>query len=128
MLGANFATVGWPACGEIDVMEHRGNHLNIIHGTLHHPGNFGGNAVGGSTRINNATTEFNIYAAEWCEEFINFYVNDNLYFSFKNNPGLPFNHNHFIIINCAMGGNFGGNIDPNFVSSNFEIDYVRVYQ
>ena len=128
MLGSDIGTVGWPACGEIDVMEHVGNQLNKIYGTLHHPGHSGGNPDGGSTIIDKATEEFHIYKLDWSQEKIKFYVDDEMYYSFSNSSTVPFNNNFFIIMNCAMGGNFGGTIDPEFKSSTFEIDYVRVYQ
>lgn len=128
MLGSNFTTVGWPACGEIDVMEHLGRQLNTIYGTVHHPGHSGGSADGGTTVISNATTEFHIYAAEWTASTIKFSVDGVVYYTFNNSASLPFNQPFFIIMNVAMGGNFGGTIDPAFVSSAMEIDYVRVYQ
>lgn len=128
MLGDNINTVGWPACGEIDIMEHVGNQLNKIYGTVHYPGFSGGNAVGGTTMISNVTTEFHKYAAEWNGSTIKFSVDDVVFFTFNNNSSLPFNQNFFLILNVAMGGNFGGAVDPAFVSANMEIDYIRVYQ
>ncbi|MFM2360839.1 MAG: Beta-glucanase precursor [Bacteroidota bacterium] len=128
MLGNNINTVGWPACGEIDVMEHVGNQLNKIFGTVHHPGHSGGNADGGTVVISNATTEFHVYAAEWTASSIKFSVDGNVFYTFPNTSSLPFNQNFFIILNVAMGGNFGGAIDPAFTSASMEVDYVRVYQ
>jgi beta-glucanase (GH16 family) len=128
MLGNNISTVGWPACGEIDVMEHVGNQLNKIFGTVHHPGHSGGNADGGTVVISNATTEFHVYAAEWTASSIKFSVDGNVFYTFSNTSSLPFNQNFFIILNVAMGGNFGGAIDPAFTSASMEVDYVRVYQ
>lgn len=127
MLGSNIDTTPWPACGEIDIMEHLGNQLNKIYGTLHHPGHSGGTADGGTTNIANATTEFHIYICDWRADAIKFYVDNQLFYTFTNSASLPFNQNFFLIVNCAMGGNFGGTIDPNFVSSTFEVDYIRVY-
>lgn len=127
MLGDNIGTVGWPACGEIDVMEHLGNQLNKIYGTLHYPGHSGGTADGATTMISNASTEFHIYTLDWRADSIKFYVDNQLFKTFANSTSVPFNQNFFLIINCAIGGNFGGAIDPNFVSSTFEIDYVRIY-
>ena len=127
MLGDNIDTASWPACGEIDIMEHLGNQLNKIYGTLHYPGHSGGSADGATTVISNATTEFHLYSLDWRSDAIRFYVDNQLFKTFLNTPSLPFNQNFFLIFNTAMGGNFGGTIDPNFVSSTFEIDYVRVY-
>lgn len=128
MLGNNISTAGWPACGEIDIMEHVGNTPNKIYGTLHHPGHSGGSADGGNTIIADATTAFHNYIVEWSATTIKFYVDTQLYYTFANNAGLPFNQNFFVILNQAMGGNFGGAISPSFTSATFEIDYVRVYQ
>ena len=127
MLGDTITTVGWPACGEIDIMEHVGNTQNKIYGTLHYPNFSGGNAVSKTATISNASSEFHIYALDWSADTINFYVDDTLFHSFINTSALPFNQNFFFIINCAMGGNFGGVIDPDFISSTFEVDYIRVY-
>ena len=128
MLGDNFLSAGWPACGEIDIMEHIGNSLNKIYGTLHYPGRSGGNADGATTMINNASTAFHKYTLEWTDVSIKIYVDDLLYYSFANNPTTPFNQNFFLILNLAMGGNMGGTIDPAFTSDTMEVDYVRVYQ
>lgn len=127
MLGSDINTNPWPACGEIDIMEHVGNNLNRIYGTLHHPGHSGGNADGGNVLINNATTEFHVYSCDWSASSIKFYVDNVLFYTFSNNNSLPFNKPFFFIFNCAMGGNFGGAVDPNFTSATLEVDYVHVY-
>jgi len=128
MLGSNVSTVAWPACGEIDIMEHIGNQQNKIYGTLHHPGHSGGNGDGGTVNIPNVSTEFHKYSLDWSAATIKISVDDVPFFTFSNNSSLPFNQNFFIILNVAMGGTFGGTIDPAFSSSTLEIDYVRVYQ
>ncbi len=128
MLGDNIGTAGWPACGEIDIMEHLGNSLNKIFGTLHYTGHSGGSGDSSNTIISNASTEFHIYTLDWRADSIKFYIDNQLFKNFTNTSSLPFNQKFFIIMNCAIGGGFGGAIDPNFVSSTFEIDYVRVYE
>jgi len=128
MLGSNIDQVGWPACGEIDIMEHVGNQENKIYHTLHYPGHSGGNATGFNHMISNATTEFHIYTMEWTAASILFFVDGTLKYTFPNNGTVPYNHNFFIILNVAMGGNFGGAIDPAFSSGAMEIDYIRVYK
>lgn len=128
MLGNNISTSGWPACGEIDIMEHLGRDLNKIYGTVHHPGHSGGNADGGTVVISNATTQFHIYTMEWTASSIKFSVDNVTYYTFPNASTLPFNQNFFLLLNFALGGNFGGAIDPAFTAATFEIDYVRVYQ
>jgi beta-glucanase (GH16 family) len=128
MLGNNINTVNWPGCGEIDIMEHVGNQLNKIFGTLHYPGRSGGNADGTTIIIPDATTAFHNYILEWSASSIKIYVDTQLYFTFTNSASTPFNQNFFMILNMAMGGNFGGTIDPAFTSATMEVDYIRVYQ
>ena len=128
MLGDNFSTVSWPACGEIDIMEHRGSELNKITGAFHYPGFYGGSAKVNTTTIANATTEFHIYKLEWTATVMNIFVDDKLFHSLPNNANIPYNQNFFFLLNIAMGGGFGGAVDPSFSSATFEIDYVRVYQ
>lgn len=128
MLGSDIAIAGWPACGEIDIMEHRGSELNKIFGTLHYPGRSGGNADGGTTVISNATTEFHIYSLEWSASSIQIYVDGLLYHTVNNSGSIPFNHDFFFIMNVAMGGGFAGNIDPAFTKDSMEVDYIRVYK
>ncbi|NER15333.1 family 16 glycosylhydrolase [Leptobacterium flavescens] len=128
MLGADFETNIWPGAGEIDIMEHVGNQQNTIFGSTHDPNNFGGNARTGTTTVSDASTEFHVYAVEWNETDIRFFVDDQLYFTASNNGSLPFNKDFFIILNVAMGGNFGGVIDGGFTESVMEVDYIRIYQ
>jgi len=128
MLGSNIGTVSWPACGEIDIMEHRGSELNKIFGTLHYPGRSGGNADGTTTIISNASTEFHIYTMEWNASTIKIAVDNTVFFTYANTAASPFNQNFFLILNVAMGGNFGGAVDPAFSTAALEIDYIRVYQ
>lgn len=128
MLGQNYQTDIWPKSGEIDIMEHVGNDQNTIHSTLHFPGNSGGNGVGKTTNVPTASTEFHIYSMEWTPEFIKFLVDGKVYHTFANSADKPFNADFFLILNVAMGGNFGGAIDPDFTASTMEIDYVKVYQ
>ncbi len=128
MLGNNISTTPWPACGEIDIMEHVGNQLNKIYGTLHYPGRSGGNADGATIIIPDATTTFHNYILEWSASSIKIYVDTQLFYTFANNASSPFNQNFFIILNMAIGGNFGGVVAPAFTSATMEVDYVRVYQ
>lgn len=127
-LGANYKTVPWPACGEIDFMEHVGNQQNKIFGTIHYPGFSGGSAISGSKVIVNASTEFHIYKVIWNSATIRFYVDNVLYQTATNSATLPFNKDFFLILNVAMGGNFGGAIDAAFTQSAMEVDYIRIYQ
>ncbi|MEO7310963.1 MAG: family 16 glycosylhydrolase [Chitinophagaceae bacterium] len=128
MLGSNISTTPWPGCGEIDIMEHLGRDLNKIYSTMHYPGHSGSGGVGGTTVISNATTEFHKYGMEWSAASLKFYVDDVLFFTFANTPATPFNQNFFIILNLAIGGDFGGPVDPAFTGGTMEVDYIRVYQ
>jgi beta-glucanase (GH16 family) len=128
MLGDNISTVSWPACGEIDIMEHVGRDLNKIISAFHYPVFFGGNAKVSTTMVPTATTEFHVYKLEWTPASMQIFVDDKLFHTLPNSPSIPYNQNFFMILNIAMGGNLGGPIDPSFTSTTFEIDYVRVYQ
>jgi len=128
MLGANFDVVGWPETGEIDIMEWVGNNPNEISSALHFPENFGSNAVFDSTPIQNASSEFHTYSVEWTQDNIIFLLDGVEFFTFTNDDSLPFNKDFFLIMNVAMGGGFGGDIDPAFQESTMEVDYIRVYQ
>lgn len=128
MLGQNYATKPWPACGEIDIMEHVGNNQNVILSTLHYPGHSGGGGNTGSKTIPNVSTEFHVYKAIWSPASVTTFVDDVQIHSVPNDGTLPFNSDFFLILNVAMGGNLGGNIDAAFTQSSMEVDYVRVYQ
>ena len=127
MLGSNVASVGWPKCGEIDILESVGKNLDQNHSSLHSEGRSGATPDTGIIKVPNSNTEFHIYTAEWTATSIKFYVDDILYYTFGNSDKFPFNKNFYLIVNLAMGGVWGGPVDPSFTSSTFEIDYIRVY-
>ena len=128
MLGQNYATNIWPACGEIDIMEHKGNQPNQILGSVHYTGRSGGNSVTSQTTASSVSTTFHKYKVIWSPLSIRFYVDNVLFHSVINTNSLPFNSDFFLIMNVAMGGTFGGTVDPAFTQSSMEVDYVRVYQ
>jgi len=128
LLGSNYQTKIWPACGEIDILEHVGKQLNTIHGTLHYPEHHGENATTKTTELATATTNFHVYSVDWNKDEIIFKVDGKAYHTFKSSPQYPFHHDFFIILNMAMGGYFGGDVDPSINEAIYEIDYVRVYQ
>lgn len=130
LLGANFSTVGWPQCGEIDIMEQTGWDKNTVLATCHwlNQSDSTNASYGLTTPISNATSGFNIYSMEWSETEIKIFVNNEEYYVLELNSDLPFNHDFFLIFNVALGGSLGGTIDPGFTSDTMEIDYVRVYQ
>ena len=132
MLGANFETVGWPTTGEIDIMEHVGNNQNVVSSAIHTPSSFGNTVNKGELEVANVSSEFHIYSVNWSADEISFLVDDVIYYTYapadKNLDNWPFDAGQFFIMNVAMGGTFGGDIDPAFVESTMEIDYIRVYQ
>lgn len=128
---SEFGSTGWPACGEIDIMEHWGFNQNTIQAALHTPSSSGNTTNKGSTRGVDVSNTFHIYAMEWTEDKIDFYYDDELYYSYapstKNSSTWPYNAPQYLLLNIAMGG-VGGEIDPAFTESEMVIDYVRVYQ
>lgn len=132
---------GWPDSGEIDIMEHVGYDDDAIHGTVHTSiyNHKQGSQKGGSVNdVDDATSEFHIYKIEWLPDRIDFYLDDEMYFSYQPNkfsscPSRniwPFNGDFFLILNIAIGGDWGGaqGVDDDIFPTSMEIDYVRVYQ
>ncbi|WKB81390.1 family 16 glycosylhydrolase [Cellulophaga lytica] len=128
MLGANFDEVGWPNCGEIDIMEQTGQDKSKTSGALHQPDAFAGNAFTNEIANETSTTEFHNYSVEWTTAEIKILVDDTVFLTYANTNSTPFNLDFFMILNVAMGGTLGGTVDPGFVQDSMEIDYVRVYQ
>lgn len=133
LLGANIDEgVNWPACGEIDVMEHVGNNPGTVQSAMHTPSSYGNTSNKGSQFISSATSEFHIYKLEWTFEKMVFSVDDNIHYTYqpsvRNLNTWPFDSNQFLILNVAMGGSLGGTIPATFTQSTMEIDYVRIYQ
>lgn len=127
-LGANFSTVSWPASGEMDILEQRGDDKNTVFSTIHYPGNFAGGGPTKSTELTTSTTEFHKYTIEWSAAEIKFAIDDQVYHTLPNDSSLPFNADFFFILNVAMGGTLGGTVDPNFTEDMMEIDYIKVFQ
>ncbi|WP_406684695.1 glycoside hydrolase family 16 protein [Seonamhaeicola sp. MEBiC1930] len=127
MLGSNFPTVGWPTSGEIDIMEQTGQDKNTVLGTVHWFDN-GTASFGETTPLADSGSEFHIYSLDWSADKMYILVDNVPFFEFNNNETLPFNADFFFILNIAMGGTLGGDIDPAFTEDTMEIDYVRVYQ
>ncbi|MBL7473980.1 family 16 glycosylhydrolase [Robertkochia sediminum] len=128
MLGANINEVGWPKCGEIDIMEHVGNNPGRVSAATHDEFFYSSSARYNATNVDNVSTEFHVYSLEWDQNGMNFFVDDKLFFNSPNDNTLPYNQDFFLILNIAMGGNLGGDIDPAFQSGSMEIDYIRVFQ
>jgi beta-glucanase (GH16 family) len=132
MLGANFSSVGWPACGEIDIMEQKGWEKGKISSSLHNLSSSGNTENVAKTDVPNSTSEFHVYAMNWTAERIEFSVDGDVFYSYgpatKNNQNWPYTASQFIILNVAMGGDLGGDIPSDFTENKMEIDYVRVYR
>jgi len=128
---SQFGRVNWPACGEIDIMEHWGNNPDVIHGTIHTPSSFGASVNTRTQRLSQVSTNFYIYSIIWDESKIEFLINNSVFYTYspqvKNSNTWPFDKPQYLLLNIAMGGT-GGAIDPNFTESAMEIDYVRIYQ
>lgn len=133
MLGTNFKEIGWPLCGEIDIMEFVGHDPNHIHGTVHYDVDgkhtFKGNKIETQAPFN----DFHVYAIEWFEDRIDFFFDEKKYNTFlideagkgeDNRFRKPF----FLLINLALGGAWGGEIDDSIFPQKYLIDYVRVYE
>ncbi len=129
LLGANYDPVGWPTCGEIDIMEQKGWDKNNVLGTCHWSDNGNYAGYGLETAVANSSGNFHVYKLEWTEGgSIRIFVDDVEFFVMTTNSTMPFNKDFFFILNVAMGGNLGGDIDPAFTEDSMEIDYIRVYQ
>lgn len=134
MLGADIDTVGWPNCGEIDVMEHVGRLPKTVFGTIHGPGYSGGDSIGGSLPFfDDVADDYHLFAVEWDVNVIRWYVDDILYFTATpaslGTRDWVFDHDHFLILNVAVGGNFGGPLgSATTFPQELLIDYVRVYE
>jgi beta-glucanase (GH16 family) len=137
MLGEDLTAVGWPKCGEIDIMENIGKEPGKIHGSLHGPSSTGRTSDLTSTFSlpagQNFADDFHLYAVEWQPDSIRFYVDSNLYATFTSSQWPAggewvFNHPFFIILNLAVGGNWPGNPDASTkFPQSMLVDYVRVY-
>lgn len=134
MLGSNINTASWPQCGEIDILEQKGNQSHITYGTVHGPGYAGGNSIGKTYALQNGKfdADYHIYAVEWGADYIDFFVDDYLYQRVTPNDvtgDWVFNQNFFIILNIAVGGNFVGfpTTGTPFPQT-MSVDYVRVYK
>jgi len=128
---SSHGTTNWPACGEIDIMEHWGHNANYIQSALHNTFSSGNTINHGGTMANNVTNDFHLYAMEWTENEIKFSFDSVVFYEYnpqpKNIANWPFNDDQYLLINIAMGSTWF-TIDPFFSSSKMEVDFVRVYQ
>jgi beta-glucanase (GH16 family) len=137
MLGADIASVGWPRCGEIDVMENIGREPGTVHGTLHGPGYSGAGGIGGAStlpRQQRFADGFHVFAVEWEPAAIRWFVDGKLYLT-RTPADLPagqpwvFDHPFFLLLNVAVGGHWPGGPDATTTfPQTMRVDYVRVYR
>ena len=136
MLSTDRQYGGWPASGEIDIMEHVGYDQNKIHGSIHTQSYYHkiGTQKSNQIIIPTASTEFHVYSIDWDSTKIDFFVDNEKYFSFSNehktSAEWPFDKRFHLILNLAFGGAWGGaqGIDNSCLPAKMEVDYVRVYE
>ena len=131
--GAYFQTQGygntsWPACGEIDIMEHWGSNQNFVQSAMHTPSSSGATVNHGGQTIPTASSEFHIYTLEWSEDKMVFSVDNNVHYIYnpavKNSSTWPFDKEQYILLNIAIQPS----IVSSFIQDTLVVDYVRVYQ
>ena len=137
MLGDDIGKVGWPKCGEIDIMENIGKEPAMVHGTIHGPGYSGDKGISAPYSLppdQRFANDFHLYAVEWEPKAIRFYVDDHLYAT-RTPADLPkgtkwvYAHPFFMLLNVAVGGSWPGNPDATTVfPQTMLVDYVRVYK
>ncbi|GCC50267.1 glycoside hydrolase family 16 protein [Chryseotalea sanaruensis] len=137
MLSTDWEYGGWPASGEIDIMEHVGYNQDSVFGTIHTASynHIKHTEKSGKVLVHDAAEEFHVYAINWTKDKIDFFVDDQLYYTAARSENdtfkeWPFDKRFHLIMNIAVGGNWGGKmgIDESIWPQKMEIDYVRVYQ
>lgn len=136
MLSTDWKYGGWPASGEIDIMEHVGFDPGVVHGTIHTESynHIKGTQKEGKVTIPDVSEAFHVYGIEWTQDKMTFFIDNNRYFSVTKSStddfrGWPFDQRFHLIMNVAVGGNWGGmqGIDESIWPQRMEIDYVRIY-
>jgi len=133
MLGSNIKMVGWPKSGEIDIMEYVGKNPHTIYTTLHTQDSHGNSVNTKVTTFPEIEEGFHVFAIDWTKDKIEFLVDGISVYTFqpevKNENTWPYNQPFYIIVNMAIGGNFGGpEVDDSIFPQEYIIDYIRVYQ
>ncbi|MEM1125960.1 MAG: glycoside hydrolase family 16 protein [Bacteroidota bacterium] len=136
MLPTDNAYGGWPRSGEIDIMEHVGFDPTVVHATVHTEAynHMQGTQRGNKIDVPDALTDYHLYAIEWDEDRIDFYMDGQRYFTFGKEDGgsavWPFDQRFHLIMNIAVGGTWGGQqgVDAEAFPQEMQVDYVRVYR
>lgn len=132
MLGNNIDQVGWPACGELDIMEHVGHKTGVVHTSIHNDSGYGATPYSSKINIEKPYDRYHIYAMEWTETYITFYVDGKAVYNYKpvelNAATWPFDKPAYIILNIAIGGTWGGKVDNSIFPTTMTIDWVKLYQ
>jgi beta-glucanase (GH16 family) len=137
MLGQNVDKAGWPGCGELDIMENVGYEPDVVHATIHTSAynHMRGTQKAGTISPPAPYKDFHVYAMEWFPDHIDFFFDDRKYFTYvndgKGDPATwPFDKPQFLILNVAIGGDWGGSkgVDESILPCRMEVEYVRVYQ
>lgn len=137
MLSTDWKYGGWPESGEIDFMEHVGYDPGVVHGTIHceNYNHTKQTQKEGKITVADCQENFHVYAFEWEENEMRFFVDEKMYLTVKRNPdddfkGWPFDQKFHLILNVAVGGNWGGKkgVDLSIWPQRMEVDFVRIYQ
>ena len=131
MLGNDIDETKWPHCGESDMMEYVGKEPAVVFTSLHTGASYGNTINTKKTHIKDIEDGFHIYKSNWTEDSIKFYIDDNLVYTFspevKNNKTWPFDKPFYVLINLAIGGNFGGpEVDDSIFPQQFIVDYIKI--
>ncbi|MCF4102758.1 glycoside hydrolase family 16 protein [Gillisia sp. M10.2A] len=136
MLGANHKKVGYPYCGEIDIMEFVGKVPGEVHGAIHYPIDRENNidSVSDNYILPSTEDEFHVYSIEWNKHEINYFVDGDHYFAFNIDDAKRFGRKNvfrkpfYLVINLALGGKWAGEVDDSIFPTQFYIDYIRYYK
>jgi len=131
MLGADISEVGWPASGEIDILEYIGREPGIVFTSLHTPASHGNTINTKKTKIADIEEGYHTYKAVWTPDYIEFFVDGDQLYRFTpenyNEKEYPFKKDFYFLINMAVGGNLGGaKIDESALPDKFYIDHIKV--
>ena len=124
-----FGTTNWPECGEIDILEHWGKNQNYVSSAVHNSSSYGYKVENlGGQNVSNASNQFHLYAIQWAKDKMIFSIDGVDHFTYepsiKNSDTWPYDSDYYLILNIAIEPD----IDPEFIESAMEVDYIRIYQ